>query len=37
MEPCFVGLIFSVYNSDPSTMVESRELIAFQAEPDPEV
>lgn len=34
MDPCFVGLIFSVYNSNPATMVETRDLVAFQAELD---
>ena len=37
MEPRFVGLIFSVYNSDPTTLVETREIIAFQAKAKPEV
>jgi hypothetical protein len=37
MDPYFVGLIFSVYNSDPLTMVDTRDIIAFQAEADTEV
>jgi hypothetical protein len=37
MDPYFVGLIFSVYNSDPVPMVETRDIIAFQAEADIEV
>jgi hypothetical protein len=37
MDPYFVGLIFSVYNSDPVTMVETRDIIAFQAVADIEV
>jgi hypothetical protein len=37
MDPHFVGLIFSVYNSDPLTMVETRDLIAFQAKEDSQV
>jgi hypothetical protein len=37
MDPYFVGLIFSVYNSDPLTMVETRDIIAFQAVADTEV
>jgi hypothetical protein len=34
MDPYFVGLIFSVYNSDPVTMVDTRDIIAFQAVAD---
>jgi hypothetical protein len=37
MDPYFVGLIFSVYNSDPVTMVDTRDIIAFQAVADIEV
>ncbi len=37
MDPYFVGLIFSVYNSDPVTMVDTRDIIAFQAVADTEV
>jgi hypothetical protein len=37
MDPYFVGLIFSVYNSDPVTMVDTRDIIAFQAVANTEV
>ena len=34
MDPNFVGLIFSVFNYDPKTNIDSKEVVAFQSKVD---